>query len=338
MSSVEDAPVVHISTSGRKANYKDIIGHIEAVEKLGNWIWRSQMFGCQTEGQGCVIATEIILSGQHPIEYCKRNKIVANKPFKQYDTMLAELHERGGKSQVIESTPEIAKMRFVYGDKDETRSLTWQELQKEPVVYKGKEDDVVAALERGETPVLKPKYATPLSRKTMLIARLVSSAIRTICPEICYGVYTPEEIEDFADEPTVAVSPVADKQEAKPKRESRTREEDPTPEVKAEEVKAEDPAKEAAPVVAATEPASVSLNEPATSMLVDRIKQLIAEVYEGGDTEIKNKIKAKLAASKLSGLADLSIAEAELLVSSLTSRAANLWLDASLTGHASAPK
>ena len=324
---IEDGPpVIAIRTNGSKGTYRDLIERVAEVEKMGTWIARSKMFGCDNEAQGCVIAMECILTGTTLIDYAKRHKIVANKPFMQYDSMLAALHERGGESEIIQSTSEVAEVEFRYRGKTTRVSLTWADLQKETVPYKGREEDVLAAMAKGEPLTLKPKYATPISRKTMLLARLISSTMRMVCPEICYGVYTPEEIGDFTEV----------EEEVVPTRKETSRVSvAATNMVKPEPAPEEKPAKLAAPTDG---PMRQSINEPATTIQVDRIKSLMAECKEAGIADIVDRVKAKLTSSNLARLADLSIAEAELLIHSLAERNITKWVDASLAGHQAVPQ
>lgn len=184
--------------------YPELVANYGAIEKLGQSIAKSGMFGCQSMDQGVVIATDCFLSGISPLEYAKRNKIVNGKPFKQYDTMLAEFHERGGKSRLISKTADLASIELEFGDLKKTFSLSWEDAQQETFPYHTdrdmKEQMVIEKLAKGERPQLKAKYATPRSRAIMLFARVVSDAIRSMCPEVNYGVYTQEEIEDLPGE------------------------------------------------------------------------------------------------------------------------------------------
>ena len=182
------------------ATYQTLIENFGQIQLLGGAIAKSGMFGSISENQGVVIATECYLNDMSPLEYAKRNKIVNGKPFKQYDAMLAEFRERGGDSKILSKTADLASIRLKLGETTEEFSISWQDAQKETYPYLGKEADIVAALARGETPPLKPKYATPGSRATMLFARVVSSSIRAMAPEVNFGCYTPEELDDVSEE------------------------------------------------------------------------------------------------------------------------------------------
>lgn len=328
MTVLEEGPrTLHISTRP-KPSYADLADRIDQIEKLGKWVAMSKMFGCDSVDQACVIVADCFLTGMTLLEYQRRNKIVQGKPFKQYDAMLAEFHERGGKSKIIESSPEVACVEFTFGDNVNRMTLTWQELQREPIPYIGKESEVIKALEEGKPVTLKPKYATPRSRQTMLIARLVSASIRVICPEVNYGTYTEEEFDYVDAESVVTVSP--SKEEAKrriaeskvaapvvdPKQDIAQMHHTPTNELQSE-IEGE---------------ISSPTNSPCLPTQVDEIKSLMAEIKNAGDTQIAEKIKAKLIASDMQRLSQLSITEADLLIKALGIKNVQLWLDASLSG------
>lgn len=325
---LEEGPrTVHVSTRP-KPSYSDLADRINEIEKLGKWIALSKMFGCDSIEQGCIIAADCFLSGMTLLEYQRRNKIVNGKPFKQYDAMLAEFHERGGKSRICEFTPDVASVEFCYQGSTKLMTLTWLELQKETTPYLGKESEIIDALQQGKPVKLKPKYATPRSRQIMLIARLVSASIRVICPEVNYGTYTEEEL-DFVDaDSVVTVSPareetkrrIAESKVVEPINDFAQMHHTPKNEL-ADQLQSDIAGK-----------ISESISSPALSTQIDEIKSLMAEIKNAGDKDIAAKIKAKLVASDMERLAQLSIDEAALLIRALGCKNVSLWLDASLSG------
>jgi hypothetical protein len=328
---VEEGPrTFHVSTRPRPS-YSDLADRIDQIEKLGKWIALSKMFGCDTPEQACVIAADCFLTGMTLLEYQRRNKIVNGKPFKQYDSMLAEFHERGGESEIIETSPEVACIDFKYNGKTKRMSLTWLELQKEPIPYLGKESEVIAALEEGKPVKLKPKYATPRSRQTMLIARLVSASIRVICPEVNYGTYTEEEFDYVDAESVVTISSPAKDESKRRIAESKV--------AAAEPVSVPDPVKmpeqDMTPMQLSgieTGATQANISEPALQSHIDEIKSLMVEIKNAGDSEIATKIKSKLQASGMDRLSQLSMFEAEMLINALSKRTVSDWLDVSLCG------
>jgi hypothetical protein len=270
-------------------SYAEVVANYGAIEKMGNSIAKSTMFGCQNADQGVVIAVECFLSNMSPLEYAKRNKIVNGKPFKQYDAMLAEFHEREGKSKILSKTPDLASIELELNGHKMTSSLSWEDAQQETFPYNGKEGDIVSMLAAGNKPPLKPKYATPRSRAIMLFARVVSDAIRSMCPEVNFGVYTPEEIEDLPGESNS----------------TRTTPEVPTPkaptEVKPPPTPVDCPQPKTPLVdvpqpLAGTDDPSIDPSSPITDKQVDRIRELV-KIINQAQSDFSKRLKDKLIAA-----------------------------------------
>lgn len=308
-------------------SYNELASQIDAVEKMGKWIARSRMFGCQTEEQGCVIAADCFITGMPLLEYQARNSLVMGRPSIPYDAMLAAFHERGGKSKINSKTPDLASVTLTRDGQSQEFALSWEEAQKETFPYAGKEDDIVLALSQGQAPPLKPKYATPRSRAIMLFARVVSDGVRTMAPEVNFGSYTPEEIEDFA-KPSPAgngsdgVSAAAP---AKP-----ISQEPPTQSV----VTSDEP-----PATNTTDGKhSQSLSEPLTEEQRTRILDLMGQLKQSGVVDIVARVKAKLDAVGLTALADLSIGEGDAMIRALEAKQIDQWAESQITGHAKNPR
>lgn len=269
-------------------SYAELVVNYSAVENLGKSIAKSAMFGCQSADQGVVIAVDCFLSGMSPLEYAKRNKIVNGRPFKQYDSMLAEFHERGGKSKIVSKTQDLASIELEYQGHKQTFSLSWADAQKETFPYNGKEGELVAMLAAGQTPPLKPKYATPRSRSIMLFARVVSDAIRTMCPEVNYGVYTTEEIDDLPGESN-STRPVVDVPAPKPQSEIKP---PPTP----VELPKPSPTVEVAQPLAGTDEPPIDPASPITDRQVERIRELV-KIINQAQPDFSGRLKQKLIAA-----------------------------------------
>lgn len=327
--------------------FADLARDMDQVEKLGKWIVSSKFFTCDYEGQGLIIATECYLTGQTPLEYFRRNKMVNGKPFVQYDAMLAGFRERGGYHKVLKNTADEASIEFATrtGEKHVV-SLTWEELAKEPVPYGAKgltEADIVSMLASGKTPPLKPKYATPRSRATMLFARLVSSSIRVLCPEVNFGMYTEEEVEDM---PVVAIAAGVDVgRTVVSKMESRFVEPketvvEPVQSLSDYAIAAVGQAitakgQEIVTALLASDEGeqSIKITSPIGEDQVARILELMAQLSQAGETNIRERVKAKLVASGLEKLRDLNIAEGELLIQAMEVKNIAKWFESSLKGH-----
>ncbi len=156
------------------------------IQAIGKAFQESGMFGCTQQGQGMVIAMTCQMQGITPLEFCETYHIINGKPSMRSDAMLARLLELGGSYEIIARDADRAAIKASFKGASGTFTLSWAEAQLEPFA-KGKDGKV------------KDNYSTPRRRMQMLWARVVSDAVRTVCPLVNRGSYTPEEVEDFAE-------------------------------------------------------------------------------------------------------------------------------------------
>ena len=142
--------------------------------------------------QGPAIALTALCEGYTLVEMRRRYHWIGGRPVMQAAAMLAEFRMNyGGDYEVTKRDAESCEIVFsdAAGRKYETK-LTWQECEASRWPWVNWKDH-----SRG----LKDNWATPLDRKTMMFARLVSDSLKFICPELAAGVYTPEEMLDVDD-------------------------------------------------------------------------------------------------------------------------------------------
>jgi hypothetical protein len=167
----------------------------------GQLIAQSGMFGAKNPAEGFVIAGICRQAGIPYLDFMQTFHFYHGRVSMKADAMLAKFQEAGGTFEIVERTPEKASAVFSYNGKNYPFSLTWDQAAQEPFVYAGGPDAQMAALDKPLAErKLKDKYKTPISRKQMLWARLVSDSVRCICPKVINGTYTPEEVDDF-DQP-----------------------------------------------------------------------------------------------------------------------------------------
>jgi len=190
------------------------IANVQDLQTLGQVLSQSELFGAKTPAQGLAIVAMCQQKRISWMDFMQNFHMIKGTVSKKTDAMLADLHRIGGTHKVICRTPEKAECVFKCGESEYTSSITWEECLEEPFVYcGGKEDDIVTAIinghkwPNGKPLELKTKYRTPRSRKQMLWARCVSDGVRTVAPECCQGVYTPEEVSDFAEDMSRPVPP-----------------------------------------------------------------------------------------------------------------------------------
>ncbi len=167
---------------------------------LADDITKSGVFmNCNPATAG-LLAVECVARKQTPLQLAQTFHLIQGRLSMRADAVLAEFNRMGGKHQLIEKTADKASAEFTWEKKKYVFAITWEEAKTAPWPY-GKEGQ------------LKDNWAHPLGRKAMLWARMVSDAVRTICPSVNCGRYTPEEIADFGDAPQVVLQQVK-KQEA----------------------------------------------------------------------------------------------------------------------------
>ena len=304
--------------------YSEMVQNMPAIEQMGKWIALSGMFGTKMIDQACVIAMDLFITNMPVREYIKRNSLVMGRPSMPYDAQLAAFRERGGKSKVLSKTPELASIELSIDGVTQTFSLSWEDAKNEPFVYETTKEfgeaAVVDALAAGKPPKLKPKYATPRSRAVMLFARLVSDSIKTMAPEVNFGQYTPEEIEDI---PQVFTAPVSRITESPVTTTVATVTTHPVAAIE------QQPATETKPVM------QVALNEPLRPETKKKILDQMQFLAQNGIPEIKQRVKESLVKNGLERLDDLTIGEGDALLDVLARREIDAWAEQQLKGHKS---
>jgi hypothetical protein len=270
-------------------SYAELMTNYASVEKMGQSIAKSGMFGCQSMDQGIVIATHCFLSNLSPLEYSKRYMMVNGKPMKKYDAMLAEFRQLGGSHKVLSKTCDLASIEMEFKGEKNTFSLAWEDAKKETFPYNGKESEIISKLANGQSPDLKPKYTNPRDRSIMLWARLISDSVRTMTPEVNFGVYTPEELEDLPGDSNS----------------TRTTPEVPTPKAPTE-VKLpptpvdvpqpKTPLVEVPQPLAGTDEPPIDPASPITDKQVERIRELV-KIINQAQSDFSKRLKDKLIAA-----------------------------------------
>ena len=185
------------------------INNVADLEKLGTVLAQSKLFGANNPAEGLAIVAMCQQKRISWMDFMQNFHMIQGRIAKKTDAILADFHRMGGKHEIISRTPEVAEAKFTLGKATYESKVSWEDCKLEPFVYNGKESDILAIMDRGDTSrlVVKAKYRTPRSRMQMLWARCVSDGVRVVSPECVQGIYTPEETEDFTEAPVA--SPIA---------------------------------------------------------------------------------------------------------------------------------
>ncbi|MDD5699113.1 MAG: hypothetical protein PHH77_10900 [Victivallaceae bacterium] len=171
----------------KQENIQLPVASINDLAEIGTAIAKSGMFGINSDSAGMVLAMTCYQEKITPLDFIRTYHIIKGRPTMRADAMLATFSQFGGKYKIVEYSPEKAAAAFEIDGRTLENSFTWEEAKQESYVYR----------EDGKT--LKDNWSTPRRRKEMLWARLVSESIRTIAPQVCKGVYTPEETASFTE-------------------------------------------------------------------------------------------------------------------------------------------
>jgi hypothetical protein len=175
-----------MSSSGALTVYEKVDNPIGFCETMAKTV--TALTGC-TVDQGQALALTMLCERLTPLDFIKKYHIIQGRPTMRADAMLAEFRmNQGGKYKKLQRSPEVAEIEFTDREGETyVEKLTWEGAQESRDPWVNWKD---------HSKGLKDNWATPIDRKRMLWARLVSDSMRFICPEMVAGVYTPEEIED----------------------------------------------------------------------------------------------------------------------------------------------
>jgi hypothetical protein len=167
--------------------YDKVADPMAAATQLGEWICRSGMFGADRPEQGNLLALQCIVERKPPLELAKHYHVIQGRLSLRADAMLALYRERGGKVVWKQFDSNGARAQWIYDGNDIELAYT--------------ADDAKAA---GFLPARGGSGWAKFPAE-MMRARLISKAVRMLCPEVVTGTYTPEEIADFAQPSPVQV-------------------------------------------------------------------------------------------------------------------------------------
>ena len=186
MSNDHNGEIIEVpSNLNQVAIYNKITDPIQAIEKMGEMIWASGMFGCVKPEQGMVLAMQCLAEGKAPLELAKTYHIIEGKLTMRADAMLGRYLTTGGKVKwLVRSDTEVRAIWSKDGNDVEIAS-TMEEFKNNGIALSAKGG-------------LKDNWRK--FPKQMLTARNVSEAVRLLAPQIISGIYTPEEVSDFSSQ------------------------------------------------------------------------------------------------------------------------------------------
>jgi hypothetical protein len=151
------------------------------IERMAKAISSSSLFGVKTVDQAIALMLVAQAEGMHPAIAATHYHVINGRPTLKADAMLSRFQAAGG--TVNWKTYTDAEVTGTFSHPAGGRvDITWTVAQAQ-----------TAGLTKNPTWRQYPRQ--------MLRSRCISEGIRTVYPGVTVGVYTPEEVQDFAPEP-----------------------------------------------------------------------------------------------------------------------------------------
>lgn len=154
--------------------YQDIAQMAEVAAK-------SRMFGFKSAEEALAIMVLCQAEGLHPGIAMRDYHVIQGRPALKADAMLARFQQAGGKVDWKEYTDEVVTGIFSH-PQGGSLEVTWSLAKAKQIGIANKDN--------------WKNYP-----RAMLRARCISEGIRAVYPGAVVGVYTPEEVQDFAPQP-----------------------------------------------------------------------------------------------------------------------------------------
>jgi hypothetical protein len=154
------------------------------IQQMGTAIAKSGLFGMKTPDQAIALMLIAQAEGMHPAIAARDYHVIQGRPALKADAMLARFQAAGGTVQWGVYTDEEVTGTFSH-PAGGSITLSWTLAQAKKIGLATKDN--------------WKNYP-----RAMLRARVISEGIRTVYPGCVVGVYTPEEVQDFAPQRTPA--------------------------------------------------------------------------------------------------------------------------------------
>jgi hypothetical protein len=148
------------------------------IQKMAQVAADSKMFGFKNQAEAMAIMLLCQAEDMHPAIAMRDYHVIQGRPALKSDAMLARFQTSGGKVNWTSYTDEVVTGLFAHPQGGEV-SISWTMEMAHRLGFTKKEN--------------WRNYP-----RAMLRARCISEGIRTVFPACVAGVYTPEEVADFA--------------------------------------------------------------------------------------------------------------------------------------------
>ncbi len=146
------------------------------IHQMAVAVAQSQLFGIKTTEQAMALMLIAQAEGMHPAIAARDYHVIQGRPALKADAMLARFQNAGGKVKWTSYTD--AKVAGIFSHPS------------------GGELEIDWTMDRAKAAGLAGKDNWKHYPRQMLRARAISEGVRSVCPGVTAGLYTPEEIQD----------------------------------------------------------------------------------------------------------------------------------------------
>lgn len=151
---------------------------VDQVQTMAMAVAKSGLFGMKTSEQALALMLVAQSEGLHPARAAMEYHVIQGRPALKADAMLARFQNAGGKVAWLSYTDADVTGEFSHPSGGSVKIQWTFEMATK------------AGLTKNPTWKQYPR--------AMLRARCISEGIRTVYPGVSVGIYTPEEVQDFA--------------------------------------------------------------------------------------------------------------------------------------------
>lgn len=155
------------------------------IERMALAVSKSNLFGVKTPEQAIALMLVAQAEGMHPAIAATHYHVINGRPTLKADAMLSRFQAAGGTVNWK-----------VYTDSEVTGTFSHPQ---------GGRVDITWTVAQAQTAGLTKNPTWRQYPRQMLRSRCISEGIRTVYPGVTVGVYTPEEVSDFAPPPRTVV-------------------------------------------------------------------------------------------------------------------------------------
>jgi hypothetical protein len=159
---------------------------VSDIQAMAQAVVASKLFGISTPEQAMSLMLIAQAEGMHPAIAARDYHIIQGRPSLKADAMLARFQNAGGKVRWGTYTDDKVSGTFSHPSGGDV-TIEWDMKRAKLCGLDGKDN--------------WKKYP-----RQMLRARTISEGVRTVCPGVTAGLYTPEEIQDAPQERDMGVA------------------------------------------------------------------------------------------------------------------------------------